>query len=95
MDENNFVLVIVAVVAMVAIIGLLNFSEVTGKLAGGTNVVQTPSLKEAYLTQWECEDNGKYSCKSFMVETTESGVSSYRFWECGDRWCHRLYYRKI
>jgi len=93
MAENNFILVIVGIVAIVAVVGILNFNGVTGKLTGGTNVIQTSSEMQTFSTQWECEDNGKYSCDSFLMETTEPGASVYKYWECGDRLCHRLYYR--
>ncbi len=93
MAENNFILVVIGIVALVAVVGILNFNGATGKIAGSTNVIQTSSEAEMYISQWECEDNGKYTCNSFLVETTVSSGATYKFWKCGDRLCNKFYYR--
>lgn len=57
-DNTNFALVVVGIVAVVGIIGMLKFNDVTGKVSdsGSSSRILTASNEIVYCSPLDCKD---------------------------------------
>lgn len=93
MAENNFALIVVGIVAVVAIVGILNFNNTTGKVVtdetSDTIILEDSSM--AWCSEEVCKTtNNVASCKFI---STDIGKSCSRIFVSDLGYTYRGYYK--